>query len=124
MADSYTLSYQPETRLLKLALQGVWNGKILDEFIVDVFDVRARVEAAAYREDKGRIMIDLSDYGVQPREISDRMAALLPVFGTHASRVAVVKSGSKLQNMQADRLLVSEKVKSFGSAAEAMAWLG
>lgn len=120
--EFYHFDYRPRDRFLTLRLVGLWDASVVAAFMQEAARLR---DGAAVQDGraKGRLLIDLTDYPVQPKSITDQLAALLPAFGTLASRVAVVRSASALQNMQADRLLAGGKAHFFASGAEAIAWL-
>lgn len=120
--EFYHFDYRPGDRLLTLRLVGLWDESVVNAFMVEAAALRDGV-AAQDGPPNGRILIDLTDYLVQPKTITEQIAALLPAFGVFANRVAVVRSASALQNMQADRLLAGSEAHFFASGAEAMAWL-
>lgn len=120
---SYHYEYDPIARLLDLKLIGLWDETVVARFMRDAEQIRAGVVRAGHRDFAGRILIDLTDFAVQPSAITDSIANLLPLFGDRAGRVAVVNSASQLQKMQIQRLLSHEKVRMFPTRAEAKSWL-
>ena len=122
-SERYQFDYNAEDRFLRLKLVGLWDESVLVTFVREAAELRNRVERSGHRTDEGRILIDLTDYPVQPKNITEGIAALLPTFGDRAGRVAVVRSSSALQNLQVQRLLASEKVGVYASFDEAMEWL-
>lgn len=121
--EHYRLDHDTARRFLRLKLIGVWDEAVVAALIREVTALLNRINRSGPAVANGRLLIDLTDYPVQPKSITDQLAALLPAFGTLASRVAVVRSASALQNMQADRLLAGGKAHFFASGAEAIAWL-
>jgi hypothetical protein len=122
-SERYKFDYNAGERFLRIKMIGVWDESVLAAFGREMAAIRNRVEQAGHRDDRGRILIDLSDYPVQPRNITDQIAALLPTFGDRAGRVAVVLSSSALQNLQMQRLLASDKVRMFTSFDGVQEWL-
>ncbi len=122
-SEHYRFDYDARDRFLKLKLSGLWDESVLVAFVREAAELRNRVERSGHRSDEGRILIDLTDYPVQPKAITDQIAALIPTFGDRAGRVAVVRSSSALQHLQVQRLLASEKVRMFASFDEALEWL-
>lgn len=124
VSRNYAIDHDPGARFLRLKFIGLWDEAVLQAFVVEALALRTRVERAGHRDDgRGRILIDLTDFPVQPKTMTDSIASLLPTFGRSAGRVAVVRSSSALQHLQIQRLLPPDKARSFLSAAEATAWL-
>jgi hypothetical protein len=122
-SERYQFDYDAGGRFLRLTLTGLWDEAVLAAFVREAAELRNRVERSGHRTDEGRILIDLTGYPVQPKNITEQIAALLPTFGERAGRVAVVRSTSALQNLQVQRLLALDKVRMFASFDEALAWL-
>lgn len=122
-SECYQFDYDADDRFLRLKLIGLWDESVLVAFVREAAELRNQVERSGHRSDEGRILIDLTDYPVQPKNITEQIAALLPTFGDKAGRVAVVRSTSALQHLQTQRLLALDKVRMFASFDEALAWL-
>ena len=123
VGQPFVFDYDPAVRLLRLKLIGLWDGATLGAFAAEARTLRDRVERAGHRDDEGRILIDLTDFPVQPKNITEGIGQLLPTFGQRAGRIALVKSGSALQTIQVQRLIASEKAHLFAVPEEALAWL-
>lgn len=122
-SEHYEFDYHADDRFLRLKLNGLWDESVLAAFVRDAAALLGRVERSGHRDDGGRILIDLTDYSVQPKSITDRIGALLPTFGNRAGRVAAVYSSSALQRLQMQRLLTLDKVRTFASIGDALEWL-
>ena len=123
MRDHFVFEYDAEQRLLRLKLIGIWDAAILLAFVSEAAALRTGVERAGHRDDAGRLLLDLTDFPVQPKQITERLSELLPRFGDRTGRVAVIRSSSALQHLQMQRLLKSDKTRVFTSAGEGEAWL-
>ena len=120
----YTIDVDENARLVRLALFGLWDLETLDRYAKDVWQAFSRAEAAGIAPERFRVLIDLTQHGVQPREVAERIQRQLAVGISPASRHAVLVSESALHKIQAQRVGAHLSGVFFASREEdAMTWL-
>jgi hypothetical protein len=107
--------------MIHVTLSGQWE-------MSTVADYRRDVEDALQSLSRGmsglRILIDATEQGVQPKDVSEAIAAMVADFARLDHATAVVLPASVLKGMQAKRIgLPLTRNRFFVDLDEALAWL-
>lgn len=109
-----------DLRMLRLAVHGFWDQSVMAAYVAEV-----RRAMADLRRTGGcrYILVDMSGYPIQPKEIAEAHGALLRSSrNMDGIRVALVMQ-SVLSRLQANRLAAEAGHEIFDSREEAEAWL-
>lgn len=119
----FEIDHDARRQLLTLRLVGLWDRAILDDYTAALNSIFSKVEASGRSTSGYRVLVDLREHGLQPRDIAAEIEARLSRGAAQASRHAILVSGSVLHRMQVKRAGAQIEAYIFVDEAEAMQWL-
>lgn len=123
MDARYTIDTDPATQLIRLRLAGQWDETTLAAYRRDLAAAMRAFAAGGGRRGEYRLLVDLREQGVQPKEIAAGQQAIIADYSPLARRRALVMSPSALHAMQVRRISPEPDVHIFPSEEDALAWL-
>lgn len=116
----YEISFDTESKTLTIVTAGLWSTATTATFCAEVL---ARGTWARIHHGRFVVLADLRRAAVQPAEVIDGLAAMMPkaLKITSAPIAAVVSS--MLAKMQTERYLRGDNCRTFIDYDEARAWL-
>ena len=108
---------------MRLTFSGHMDHATVDRFEQELAAAFARMPARG----DCRFLSDIRDAGVQSRDISERLQAIMAHYvarhGSLTRRIAMLVSGSSLEMLQARRVAGAGGTAFFVSEEDALAWL-
>lgn len=120
---SYLIETNPRRNSMRLTFAGYLDHATLDRFEQEMAVAFARMPARNGRRGDCLFLADLRESGVQSRDISERLQAIIAHYGPLIRRIAMLLSGSALEMMQAKRVAGQDGKAFFVSEDDASAWL-
>lgn len=120
LSDHYTIAFDAPTRTLHIVTNGFWSLPVTTMFSADLL---ARGAALRLRHGSFCTLADLRQAAIQPTQVIDALAAMMPkaLKLTSAPIAAVV--GSSLAKLQTERYLSAPNCRTFLEYDAAVAWM-
>ena len=119
----YTVQVDRDRLFVRLTLHGLWDLGTVERYSEAAREAFAALGTNGEPVSGSRILIDLRQHGIQPRDVAERIQAKLKNGLSPGARHAVLVSESTLHRMQAQRIGTLINASFFSDEAEAMAWL-
>lgn len=114
------LSSIASTALVKVAIRGFWDERLMRAFAHDFVAEMRKVDSG---ENRHLVLVDLSSAAIQSQDVFEAFRAMLVGGQTTARRLAIF-TGSVPMRMEARRVTtLRQNIALFDSEAKAMAWL-
>lgn len=123
LKPSYLIETDPRKNHIRLTFSGLMDHTTVDGFENEMAVAIARMPLKDGQPGDCLLLSDIRDSGVQSREISERLQAIMARYGTRTRRIAMLMSGSALEMMQARRVAGRDGTAFFKSEDAALAWL-
>ena len=124
MADElYTIKIDRQRSLVRLTLFGLWDVAAVDRYAAAAQAAFSTLTKAGTPLDRCKVLIDLRQHGVQPREVTERIQIWLKKALSGGALHAVLVSESLLQGMQARRVGTLLDAEFFANEVMALDWL-
>ena len=120
---TYLIETDPRKNYMRLTFSGHLDHATLDGFEQEMAVAFARMPSKGGRRGDCLFLADLRESGVQSRDITERLQAIIAHYGSLTRRIAMLMSGSALEMMQAKRVAGSDRTAFFRSDDDAGAWL-
>ena len=120
---SYLIETDPRRSYMRLTFSGLMDHGTVDRFEDEITAAIARMPSKDGRPGDCLFLSDVRDAGVQSRDISERLQAIMARYGPLTRRTALLVSGSALEMMQVRRVAGMDGTAFFKSEGEALAWL-
>lgn len=118
----FTINADPETRHVRMVLNGLWNETTVASFEKAIANVIAELIAAGAPFGTYRTLIDLREQGVLTQVVAELSRRLTAGPGTASERIAVVVATS-LQKLQQNRISAAEHLQVFQDFDKAERWV-
>ena len=118
----YTVCVDRPRLLIRATLHGLWQLGTLERFRREMERALAELATTGATPDRFRLLVDLRDHGVQPREVAQAIQAQLTHHAS-AGPHAILVSQSALHKMQVQRMGATLNAAYFADEAAALAWL-
>ena len=120
---TYLIETDPRKNYMRLTFSGHLDHATLDGFEQEMAVAFARMPSKGGRRGDCLFLADLRESGVQSRDITERLQAIIAHYGSLTRRIAMLMSGSTLEMMQAKRVVGQDGKAFFVSENDASAWL-
>jgi hypothetical protein len=118
--SKFDIATDDDLKLLRVTLRGFWDGATMADYMQCIRAAMADLQRIGGCE---LILINMSDYPIQTKDVADGHAANLhAVKKLGAAKVALVMQ-SGLSKLQARRVVEDTGHRAFNSEEEALAWL-
>jgi hypothetical protein len=119
---SYAIQVDAARSLLSLTLKGVWSEATCDSFERDLDAERERMTKDGLRPDWPPVLVDATDFGVQPQAVAARFTTRVQLFPAER-HLAFVVAPSQLKKLQLRRVAGVEAHQFFENRQGAVTWL-
>ncbi len=119
----YTVVVDGARGLVRATLRGIWSLEILGRYSAALVDALGQLARDGHSPASARLLIDLRQHGIQPREVAEAIQARVSETEMPVGRTAVLVSPSALHRMQAQRIGALFHANVFDDDARALSWL-
>ncbi|WP_028964937.1 hypothetical protein [Sphingomonas phyllosphaerae] len=116
----YTIDYDAATRTLHIVTEGFWSASVTAAFVAELL---ARGTALRLRHGPFTVLADLRAGAIQPPQVVDALAAMMPRALKVTSRPIAAVVANNLAKLQTERYLVGANCRTFLDPDEAKRWL-
>lgn len=119
LSESFAIRPDQSRQRLVVQLAGFWSSETCAQFERDLLHL---ADGLTWNWGRHTVMIDLSEFLVQSREVFGRMERLIADDPTRPTRTALF-GGSDLARMQFRRIVSGQDMRLFATRDEATRWL-
>lgn len=116
----FTVTYDPDHRILHLTMSGFWTVATVDQFAAEIQRVVDAIPGSPRHFD---VLSESVDLPVQSEEVSEALARITADFQGHWNGRTALAVKRMLNKLQADRTMAMPRVKAFLTVDAAMMWL-
>jgi hypothetical protein len=121
MRGNHELIYDPQKRIVRIVLVGMWDERPL----LALADEAAQLFAETRHQPAsgGKLLIDARGFTIQRQDVTEAFEAIIEQLATRIDRIAVLPSAKILQRLQIKRVIGDRSVEFFEDEAAANEWL-
>jgi hypothetical protein len=116
----YTITIESEHRLMRIEVSGFWSSDVFPGYLAEL---RRHVEALAPSGGCRRILVDMSRYPIQPKDVAQAHANIIAHGKSEMKACTAVVMSSVLSKLQAKRMANLAGRELFDDEPSARHWL-
>lgn len=117
---SYAVAIEPENRLMRVVVRGFWSVAMLPDYVAELLRQVAALKAGGGCD---RVLVDMSDFPIQSRDIADAHCRYILHSRTETGASTAIITNGVFSRLQAKRMAHVAGHELFEEEASARSWL-